>query len=518
MENQKPNFVFFVPDEMRGDLVGSPHIQLPHLDALREDGVTFEQSYVVNPVCGPSRCCIFTGQYPHDGGHRSLYQVLLPHEQNLFRLLKEDGYHVHYIGRNDLLYPETEALSVTERKGSFVDMMAAEIRHILATKDIPELTPEKRASLEETLGVGQFGMQIFTEYPEIAAHLKFARGAGWPEGHRHERSFYHGEIPPEDLATEHDHLMIQMALDFLANPPEEPFVLYVGLMFPHPPYKVEEPYFSMYDRDRVPFPVMCDYDDKPSFMAEIHKRYGLDRMTEADWREIVATYYGMTNRVDDQLGQVVAALKEKDLYDNTAIFFFSDHGDYAGDYALTEKWPTGFQDNLMRVPFVVKMPKQEHAGQTSAALVEMIDMLPTVLELAEIETSYTHFGRSLMPVITGETDEHRDAVFGAGGYDPREPQCFESGVAGIYEQKILIQADLPGTASRSAMIRTRTHKLIIRTHEKDELYDLQADPNETRNLIDNPDYAGIENELRLRMLQWYLETSDNPYHEKKRVM
>jgi choline-sulfatase len=108
MENGEkiPNIIIFVADEMRGDCISlagerNPVIKTPNLDNLAKDGFAFTNCFTVNPICVPSRIAVFTGQYVHSSGHRSLYQLIKPHEENLLRFLKIKGYEVMYIGRND---------------------------------------------------------------------------------------------------------------------------------------------------------------------------------------------------------------------------------------------------------------------------------------------------------------------------------------------------------------------------------------------------------------------------------
>lgn len=511
MPDTLPNFVIFVPDEMRGDLVGNPAIRLPNLDALRQDGHTFAMNFTANPVCTPSRICTFTGQFPQNGAHRSLYQLLKAGDENLFRLLKQKGYHVQYIGRNDLFTPASEAESVSARQGSMGDYVMRLVQQALAP-----LSPEDQA---EAMAILQQSKSPFAlnAHPKFRGLVKLMRNGPWPAGHRFEKSFYFGEV--EQSALNSDQMMTDLALQFLENPPQEPFCLYIGLSFPHPPYEVREPYFSMYDRNKVPQPVPPNFENMPTFMEIMHKRYGLDRLSAEDYREIVATYYGMTTQVDDQLGQVLSKLKEKGVYENTAVVFFSDHGDYTGDYGLTEKWPTAFQDCLTRVPLVVKLPGESGAHQTWNTLTQSIDLFPTILELAQVQTPYTHFGQSLLPLMRGERPDHRDAVFSVGGYNLREPQCFEDAMPGtIYGDKTLVQRERPETAARSTMIRTREWKMVIRQGEKEELYDLVNDPKEQKNLIDDPGLESVRRELRDRLLYWYLNTSDNPHWERSRAL
>jgi arylsulfatase A-like enzyme len=117
----------------------------------------------------------------------------------------------------------------------------------------------------------------------------------------------------------------------------------------------------------------------------------------------------------------------------------------------------------------------------------------------------------------------REAVYAVGGYDPREPQAFEAGIQsgddplmGHYFEKLKLQQDDPTTVARAAMLRTREWKLIIRSAGKEELYDLENDPQELYNHIDDPALSEVRNNLRERLLHWYLRASDNPHWEHER--
>ena len=220
-------------------------------------------------------------------------------------------------------------------------------------------------------------------------------------------------------------------------------------------------FFSMYDRKKVPAPIPPNFDDKPEYMRLMYEKYGLMNLKEEDFKEIVATYYGMITRVDKQLGEVLNKLKEIGEYETSAIFLFSDHGDYTGDYGLTEKWPNGFHDCLIRVPLVVKMPGILPKTKILDQMVQTINLFPTMLDIAQIQTLYTHFGKNLIPLMKGDTNKIREAVFAEGGYNINEPQCFENVIKspdipyiGIYYDKTNIPQQKPLTVARSAMIRT----------------------------------------------------------------
>ena len=203
------------------------------------------------------------------------------------------------------------------------------------------------------------------------------------------------------------------------------------------------------------------------------------------------------------------------MYDDTAVFFFSDHGDFSGDYGLVEKTQNTFEDCLSRVPFVIKPPSWVPVQpRVSEAMVELIDFSATVEAMTGIAPGHDHFGRSLLPVLAGETDDHRDAVFCEGGRLHGETQCMELESAssqvptGLYWPRVNLQTSEGPEHTKAVMCRTTEWKYVRRLYETDELYDLRADPQELYNRIDDPSAAGVLAQLKERLLTFYLETCD----------
>ena len=518
----RPNIVIIIADDLRADALENPLVRTPHLAALRTDGVTFGQNYAANPVCAPSRMANFTGLYPQVNGHRSLYQLLRPHEENLFKILRENGYETVMAGKNDLMTPPSLRASFRRRLASPQSVQIKLMRHRLGSlklsKKLKMLALAFRLFVVERKSLSElFGNERLQEFADV---LPSARSP-YPRGHRLHHSFYFGKAEPDSPVARMEPLIFESAVHWLDSAPRQPFCLYLAASLPHTPYQVDEPYFSMYERATIADPIPARLDDKPHFMRELYSRYDLGQLTPEDLRELRATYYGMVTKLDEQVGRIIATLKAKGLYDDALILFLSDHGDYVGDYGLVEKWPTGFQDDLLRVPLIVKYPANAHAGQRVDGFTQSLDLFTTVLEQAGIQTPYTHFGQSLTLLMKGAVE--REAVYAVGGYDPREPQAFESGIQsaddalmGHYFEKLKLQQDDLTTVARTAMLRTREWKLIIRSAGKEELYDLENDPQELYNRIDDPALSEVRNNLRERFLHWYLRASDNPHWEHER--
>lgn len=231
----------------------------------------------------------------------------------------------------------------------------------------------------------------------------------------------------------------------------------------------------------------------------------------------------MCARVDHQFGLVCDALRQAGMWDDTTFFVFSDHGDFTGDYGLVEKTQNTFEDCLARVPFLVKPPRGvEVQPRVSGALVELVDFAATVYDLTGIEAGYTHFGRSLRAVLAGD-ETHRDAVFCEGGRLPDETQAMERSSSsafdenGLYWPRTSWQVADGSEHGKAVMCRTKTHKYVRRLLESDELYDLQSDPHEQHNRINDPALADVLSQLKDRLLTHYQQTCDVvPMHEDKR--
>jgi arylsulfatase A-like enzyme len=458
---ERPNLVMFMPDQLRADAVGAfgnRAARTPNIDALAARGTTFTNAFAQHSVCGPSRVAIFTGWYPHVSGHRTLTNLIKPWEPNLLRMLKDAGYNVAFAGNRG----DTFAPGVTEASTDFAG---------------------------------------FTVQPKM-----LWMPSPYPRGHKLGDAFYHGRRAIDGVALDFDEAAIQTAEHWLSDRPREPWVLFVALVFPHCPFEVEEPWFSMHDRRDVPAPVPAALDGKPHYMRAIRERYGTARLDAHDWAEIIATYYGMVSRVDDQLGRVTRAVDRAGAASRTLTAFFTDHGEYAGDFGLIEKWPSGLSDCLLRNPLVIAGPGVRE-GHRSDAMVELIDLMPTLAEIGGAEIAHTHFGRSLTPLLRGEPEVHRDAAFSEGGFTIAEEHLLER-AGWPYDRKSALQHEDPTLAGRAIAARTGRWTYIYRLYERAELYDRAGDPRETTNLQGRAEFAEVERAMRERILAWSVDTSD----------
>ena len=488
--SNRPHIVIFNPDQWRGDVLGhlgNPAAVTPNLDRLVEtEAVSFRNAFCQNPVCTPSRCSFMSGWYPHVRGHRTMFHMMRPDEPVLLRTLKEAGYYVWWGGKNDLVPGQA--------------------------------------------GYDAYCTLKYRPSEPVKPFWCIDRQHEWrgaPDSDTY-YSFYVGRLPTSEGEPYYDMdwAMVMGAIDLIRNAPQDrPLCIYLPLVYPHPPYAVEDPWYSQIDRSKLPrrLPTPEGWSGKPSLLRGIHRRQNLGTWTEERWAELRATYYGMCARLDHQFGLIVDALRQAGLYDDTALFLFSDHGDFTGDYGLVEKAQNTFEDCLTRVPFIVKPPASVPIRpRVSEALVELIDFPATVEALTGLQPGHTHFGRSLLPLLAGETDEHRDAVFCEGGRLHGETHCMElestdSQVpTGLYWPRVNLQTSEGPEHTKAVMGRTRDYKYVRRLYEQDELYDLRADPGELHNRIDDPSLAGVLAQLKERLLTFYLETGDVVPHDTDR--
>ena len=473
--SKKPNIIIFNPDEFRADALGhlgNSAALTPNFDSIiKKDAVSFRNAFCQNPVCTPSRCSFMSGWYPHVRGHRLMYHLMQEDEPVLLRTLKENGYFVWWGGKNDLIPGQNSY-------DPYCDIM---------------YKPKK---------------------PLYNGSSKNKMPGNEKDDYKY--SFYSGKIIPEEEDTKYydpDWRYINGAVDFINDHSDnKPFCIYLPLNYPHPPYKVEEPWYSCIDRDELPDRISSpeSWKNKPSFLKSLYELQGVQDWTEEKWNELRATYLGMCSRVDYQFGLLIEALKETGQYDNTAIFVFSDHGDYTGDYGIVEKNDNTFEDCLVNVPFIIKPPAEIQINPgINDSLVELIDFPATVEELTGCQSSHNHFGKSLLPVLKGDSEEHRDVVFCEGGRLHCEEKCI-SPLTGdsLYWPRQKTQHSSGSEHTRAVMIRSQKYKYVRRLYEQDEFYDLINDPEELNNKINDPEYKVEIYKLKEKLLNFYLETSD----------
>ncbi|KAK5072907.1 hypothetical protein LTR64_000683 [Lithohypha guttulata] len=355
------------------------------------------------------------------------------------------------------------------------------------------------------LSVSEYG---FLETPEFVP--KFT-GGGSDEKDESvwARLFYKG-LRNSNEASDYDDAVVRSALKWLEYPPKDkPWVLFMPLLFPHCPFQVEEPYFSMYERDQMP-PIISYPEKKtgyePRYMQVIRERYGTARATPEVWAEVKATYYGMITRLDDQFGRIMKKIDELSLWKDTVTMFFTDHGEYLGDHGMIEKWPSGLSETLLHEPLIIAgggLPE----GKVVTAMTEMVDLVPTVFEIGGIGEHFPHNGLSLVPLLTGKTNKHKDFSFSEGGFLTSEEPLLEQAPY-PYDIKAGLQHEDTTLVGKAISVRNEEWTYVYRLYEPAELYHRQNDPEEMHNLAANPRYTPAAKMMEGEIFRWLMEGSD----------
>lgn len=470
---QKPNILFFFTDQQRVDTLGcygAGICQTPTLDAIADEGVCFERAYTPTAICTPARASLLTGLWPHQ------HQLLANHERNVgyqtelgkehipfSRYLREVGYNVGSIGKwhvGETRGPEEFGFDGIHYPGWGDPVTHPDYLDYLKQHNLPEF--KASGVIRGVFPNGQPAIPIGGYYD------------GPVEG---TWSYFIAERTIE--------LMRKYADDLKSH--DQPF--YLGCQFygPHLPYVLPREYADMYDPDLVKLPAnACEaFENKPRVQQNYCRHWAWDTLTEAEQKKLTAMSWGYVTLIDEQIGRVMDEASRLGLLDDTAIFFTSDHGEFSGSHRMNDKGPAMYEE-IYRVPFIGKLPVGEQGGRNTD-FVNLLDLTATFVDLAT-GTVPDHFeGRSLVPLLNGNTVSDW----------PKEVFAQYHGHHFPYPQR---------------MIRTERYKLIINPADINELYDLATDPDELVNLIDDPCLSDIRAELMDRLYQKLIAAGDNFYH------
>lgn len=467
--NGKPNIVFIVSDQHRAGLTkrsGYPLDTSPTLDALAENGVSFDHAYATLPVCVPSRISMLTGRWPEAHHVRmNLDAHAAFFEKDLYQVAKESGYRTGLAGKNH-----------TYLKANDLDFW----REYSHTK----------------------GWQAPDASKEILAYDKWI----------HDLSGKLSIVPtPFPAETQFPYRIVSDAIEFMNEAGGQPFILQVGFPEPHPPEQVPHPYWNMYPPDQVPG--RCA---GPAALKNLGYRaqwlYGLEETEnpadEPNWRRYKSNYLGMLRLLDDQLSRLIGYMRQKDLLRNTVIVYLADHGDYLMDYGLGRKG-VGLPECLVRIPMVWSGYGIHPSSVGSSVFTSMADVMPTLCEVMGAEIPHGVQGRSLWPILNGKTypkDEFRSiyAGVGLGGlyYDRSDNVQYTRAI----ENDTLDRVTQSGYQK---MVRMGDWKLIYDMMGYGQLYHLPSDPCELKNLFGHPAMAKEQAQLMEELLMWTIRCQDS---------
>ncbi len=451
-----PNILWICTDQQRWDTIGAlgnPYVQTPHLDQLCAEGVAFGRAYCQSPICTPSRSSFLTGFYPstvhgcrNDNDAWSEGAELIPKT-----LRDQAGYDCGLVGKLHLAGAYQHVKSGTQEGSDRV--FASERR----PRDDGYRVFHWSHSPYDDWG-DQHAYRVWLE--EKGENLVALRAAQDP-------------IPAEYHQTT---FCADKAIEFMRREHAGPWLMSVNPFDPHTPFDPPTDYRARFDVASLPEPLFHESDLQAQAALEaMDFQTSVQRPDLILARENRAAYYAMIALIDENVGRMLQALEETGQRENTLVIFMSDHGEMLGDHGL---WRKGcrFYEGLVRVPLILSCPARFQAGVVSDALVELVDLVPTLRELADLSIPDHMPGHSLVSFLTGDSElnSHREYVRSEfySSWQSRK----DSGRRGSY-----------GT-----MIRTNQHKLVnYHGHQLGELFDLEQDPHEFRNLWHDPDSAEV---------------------------
>ncbi|MEO6924300.1 MAG: sulfatase-like hydrolase/transferase [Bryocella sp.] len=312
-----------------------------------------------------------------------------------------------------------------------------------------------------------------------------------------------------DRRASGDYHDIQAAIEILErSETTRPFLLSIPLEAPHPPYNSPEGFAGLHSAADIHDLLPTNLRNRPIHLERMLHVGGLDKVSPDIYRTIRAAYLDKVSSVDWLLGELMEAIERTNHTKDTSLFVMSDHGDYAEDFGLVEKWPPGMERALTHVPMLAHVPGAP-SGHRVAEPIEPFDFMATALELGHTSASHTHFARSMMPQIHGAAGDPMRAAFTEGGYNTYEPQCFEPipPLDNWYHARLSLQIAEPLTCSRVAAARTSEYTFVSRPQGVSELYLRKSDPQEQNNLFGQASVANVQRQAEQRLLHWYLNTS-----------
>ena len=488
------NVLLIVADQWRGDhlkATGHPVLDLPNLEALAAEGVTFKRHYVQCAPCGPARASLHTGLYLMT--HRAVRNATPLNRDftNLALEARKASYDPCIVGYTTTT-PDPRATHPNDPRFFVLgDIMEG-------WREVSSFAPGKQPYRGYLRKQG-----VAAPLDDYAAFWEPESGPLGPS-----------TAPAKTTAEQFDtHWLAECGLDFLRGRLGRKWFLHLGFYRPHPPFIAPAPYNARYAPGDMPAPRRANSAEAEAaqhpllayhldsigndkfFEGAEGRGAGLDAHHVAVMR---AAYCGMIQQIDDELGRVFAFLKATGQWDKTLILFTSDHGEQLGDHYLLGK--VGYFDESYHIPLIVRDPRPEAdagRGRLVEAFTEQIDLMPTILEWIGQTPPRQCDGRSLLPFCRGETPDDWRA-FVHYEYDFRDCITEEP-------QRAL---GLAMDDCSLAVIQDARFKYVHFAKLPPLLFDLEADPGQFRNFAEDPAYRGRTLEYAQAMLSWRLAHAD----------
>lgn len=477
-------------DDQRYDtfgFMGNQHVHTPNIDKMAKDGCYFKNAFHVAPICMPSRASVQLGQYISE--HRcgfdrpTDYTVTYDEYQNSYPvLLRENGYYTGFIGKFGF--------------GVTVEKVPDGEREEMMTERSEAKFPRKNCWSNREEGMPRNQFDEWYGFP--------TQGKYFPEKTDNTFNGYENKRNDDHLTMFNAHT----ACDFIKNAKEKnmPFALSISFKAPHRPFTPSpkwKEYYKNLDYPRYE-------NDKPEYFEKLPKvvrehsrnaeeywgRYsggGVDRPWKDDkfFKQDARDYLALISGVDEAVGEIRSYLKEMELAENTILIYTSDNGFFLGSKQIGGK--ELLYEESIRAPFIVYDPTRTKSKETVGGMMSIVDICPTILDFAGISKPPTTYGKSVLPLLDGSVDEINEAVYGENDFNNNYVTMEECSDQLQYQ------------SIRSKYVRTIQYK-YIKYHEchpvVEELWEIEKDPLETRNLINDPKFKKVADMMRGKLLEF----------------
>ncbi len=457
MAEDRPNILLLLTDQQRYDAAGcngARVVRTPAIDGIARRGMRFTSAYTPIALCSPARGCLMTGLYAHNhgqlanmGNFNGVFNTQVLEKPAFPRLLRAAGYQTGYAGKWHL--PKE---GVTEAWGFDRWHTTGDWHRQL-----------KAAGIEFDYG------------RDDVQRMEWGRGAPFCG---------RTVLPPERT---HDAWVADRAVEMIGAfaKAKAPFMVCASFFGPHFPYAVPAPHDTMYDPARVERWDNFDetFETKPLIQQKESLRWNASQLTWTDWQNVIAHYWGACTFIDDQIGRVLSALDQSGRAGATLVILATDHGDMLGCHRLFNKGFHGYEETH-HIPLVVSGPPVSKPGSVCDEFVNLVDLMPTVLDAAGVAQPQKVDGRSMLPLLGGRRpdDWPQEAFSEFHGYEST-----------LYSMR---------------MVRNRRWKYVYNPATEDELYDVVSDPGELRNLAGKLAYKHVLRRMRADLLGWLRRTND----------
>ena len=461
------NILLLFVDQQRQDCIGcygNPIVQTPNIDRLAQNGIRFNNAYTPTPVCTPARTSLQTGLWAHN--HGLIFNTARcdsnggrkepdPEIKFFSHFLKKKGWQLANVGKWHI--------GTGKNKPS-----------VHSYEELPYYPdygyPAKHKHYVEYLKKqGVDGFNILSEKRDPTG---FRIYSGLQEGSQ-------SASIPAYLANQ----TIDAIKSFSKN--ESPFFISCNFWGPHAPYRITKKHYEMYRNTPIKaWPNFdCNLSDKPGVLQRYGEHWRTGWFTMDNLPELIGEYYGYISLIDEEIGRILKALENSGELERTLIIYSADHGSSVGSYRFWDKG-FGMYDVITRIPMIVSHPSIKPI--VSDAFVTLLDLAPTFLEAAECDIPDIMDGSSLLPILKG-----------------RE--------TAVREDHIVTEAFGHQLPFWQRMVRTQSYKYIYNPTALDEFYDLESDPHETRNIIEEIDRKKL-NRFKEILARWIIDNNDPLRH------